>query len=320
MDNQSLIQKLWWLVFGAILIVILFFCAIGFFYLQNRADKLRKLVAQQTDSTELVVPTRMTGTDSDSRTAIITTITDTPPPPFPIETPTATPPPPIIVDPTKLPTGMIPVRYQPSPLTLDGQLTDWPADTPTFTSDNIVYTNGWDAVDDSSVLWQIGWHSEALWIGATVKDDTHVQIEQGERIFLGDGLEIQLDTDRAGDAGYGLSPDDYQLLLSPGDFNGNPADLAWHRGTLQGLIPYVDSRPNLIRAVKTADGYTVEAVIPWLQLATRPSENLVLGATFNLNDNDELGVAQQPILKSSSATRNFADPSSWNDIILLGAD
>ncbi len=199
---------------------------------------------------------------------------------------------------------------------IDGNLGEW-QELATIESGNLVFnTDGWDRTDDVSALWRLGWDSQYLFIGVQVTDDTHVQTQTGNQIFRGDGVSLQIDTDFEGDYGPGLSRDDYQINLSPGDFVSSLPVAFRFRGTSDGGTEDALGHQIVVEAQRTGLGYEMEAAIPWQDLSLAPSPGLVIGVALNVNDNDTPGTAVQEVMKSHVATRTYSDPSSWGSLRL----
>ena len=200
--------------------------------------------------------------------------------------------------------------------TIDGALTEWD-ETSSVTSPYLVYTAAsWDGSDDIGAEWNLGWDSDNLYVAATVTDDIHVQTQTGPTIFRGDSLSLQFDTDRDGDFGPRLSDDDYQIDLSPGNFGDVPASVVRYRGRASGDIPEMPGHGIVLAAQQTDSGYTLEAAIPWNDLALSPEAGLTIGVALNVNDNDGVGTAVQEVMKSHVATRRFGDPTTWGTLTL----
>ena len=72
----------------------------------------------------------------------------------------------------------------------------------------------------------------------------------------------------------------------------------------------------MVAARQMAQGYHLEAAIPWQDLSLSPTPGLVIGLALNVNDNDTPGTAVQEVMKSHVATRAFQDPSSWGSLTL----
>lgn len=200
---------------------------------------------------------------------------------------------------------------------LDGDPSDW-ADLPVYTSPFTVFTSDtWDGTDDLDVSWHVGWDDVFLYFSFTVMDETHAQSQSGNQMFRGDSVELQIDTDRAGDYGPALSVDDYQAILSPGDL-GSLRPSAWlFQGTTDGNMLDAPRGTNIVVVARqTADGYTMEAAVPWIDLGVTPAPGLVLGLAVNANDNDRPGVAAQEVMKSNIPSRRHGDPTTWGTVTL----
>ncbi|MGH2538202.1 MAG: sugar-binding protein [Candidatus Promineifilaceae bacterium] len=204
------------------------------------------------------------------------------------------------------------------PPELDGLLLEW-GGVPTAESAFPVFTIAdWDGSDDLTAVWRLGWDENNLYIGVEVDDDLHVQTQTEVSAFRGDSLEMQLDTDLEGDFGPGLSADDYQLVISPGDFGGVAPSAARFQGA-DGQMPYVPGDNIVVVAQAAGEGYTLEAAIPWSELGAAPTAGMVIGLALNANDNDTPGTARQEMLKSHVSTRVWGDPTSWGTVTLLGS-
>lgn len=203
-----------------------------------------------------------------------------------------------------------------TPPIIDGNLAEY-ADLPAAESQYRVFNvEDWDGSDDVRARWQLGWDDDNLYVAAEVEDDRHVQTQTGSTVFQGDSLSIQIDTERDADYGPRLSPDDYQIELSPGDFAGVPASTYRFRGSEQGEMSDFPGQAIFIATRSVGGGYTVEASIPWSDLGIVPSAGLVLGMALNVNDNDTPGTAVQEVMKSHIASRTFRDPTTWGTLIL----
>ena len=233
--------------------------------------------------------------------------------------PTVTPPMPTEVPPTDEPqpgSAVDAVRLPAAPL-IDGSLAEWSA-VPAWSSAFLVYqTAGWDGSDDLQATWRLAWDANNLYVGVEVIDDIHVQTQSGNQIFRGDSVDMQIDTNRDGDFGPSLSPDDFQFTLSPGDFNSLLPSAFRSQGTVGGQILDAPGGHHVtMTAQSTPVGYNVEAAIPWSDLNLAPVEGMVLGLALNANDNDTPGTAVQEVMKSHVATRTLTDPTGWGTLTL----
>lgn len=200
---------------------------------------------------------------------------------------------------------------------IDGDLGDWPQVAVAPSAYRVYAAEGWDGTEDLTAVWYVAWDTDYLYFGVEVTDDVHVQTQTGNQIFRGDSVDIQLDTDRIRDYAPSLSPDDFQVTVSPGNFADLPPSAFLFRGTSEGQILDAPGRHSiLVAARQTEEGYVLETAVPWIDLETAPSRDLVLGAALNANDNDTPGTAVQEVMMSHVATRTLRDPTGWGTLTL----
>lgn len=197
--------------------------------------------------------------------------------------------------------------------TLDGDLSDWPAlvdviDKGAFGGDQ------WTGSGDATAVYATGWDANNLYLAVRVSDDVFVQTQRGETLFRGDSLELLLDADLAGDFNStALSGDDFQLGLSPGNFEGVNADSwLWFPAGSAGTPGGVG-----LGARRTASGYDLEAGIAWSLFGVTPTAGTRVGFLLSLNDNDSPSTAQQQAMVSSTAGRRLTNPGTWGTLELL---
>lgn len=201
-----------------------------------------------------------------------------------------------------------------SPPTLDGSLVEWYG-VPTYLSPHLVYQDdNWDGTQDLTIFWQWQWDDENLYLGAKIIDNIHVQTESGNQVFLGDSLELQIDTGSRGKTE--SDPDVYQLLLSPGNFNNVPPSAYRFQGTNNGNITNAPGSTIRVTAQHIPTGYTLEAIIPWSDLGFQPQSGLVLGFACSATDNDTPGTARQEIMISNVSSRVWNNPSTWGTLTI----
>ena len=203
-----------------------------------------------------------------------------------------------------------------TPPTLDGDLEEW-GEVPSFAASHRVYAvGGWNGTADLTAVWRLGWDAEYLYVAVAVQDDTHVQTETGNRGFRGDSLELQLSTE-ASRARTTLSPSEFQVMLSPGNFGSIPPEAFRFQANASGQMRDALGHRIEVAAVRQPDGYTLEAAILWSDLGmTSPSAGRVLGANLNANDNDTPNTAVQEVMMSTNPNRTFSNPSTWGVLTL----
>lgn len=200
---------------------------------------------------------------------------------------------------------------------IDGNASEW-AGLPVYSSPHIVFTaDTWDGSDDLAASWQATWDDANLYLAINVADDIHAQNQTGNQTFRGDSIELQFDADRAGDYGPTISPDDFQITLSPGDFSTIPPSAYRFQGTAAGSMLDAPTPHGItVAAAASGAGYLLEAAIPWSDLNLTPTAGLILGLAVNINDNDQPGAAVQEMMKSNAPNRRFGDPTTWGTLTL----
>jgi len=221
------------------------------------------------------------------------------------------------LDPLVVETSQIEALRRTIPPTIDGIFNEW-GNEPIYISSHIVYQDkSWDNSDDLKATWQLAWDDSYLYVAVTVEDDIHVQTQTGNQIYRGDSLELQFDINLAEDYGPGLSPDDFQVTLSPGNLTTLAPSASLAQGTEQGRILNAPNGHHIIVAAEpTINGYHLEAAIPWSDLSASPIQGLTIGLALNVNDNDQPGQAIQELQKSTAPTRTLTDPTSWGTLTL----
>jgi hypothetical protein len=295
-----------WLVAGLAGLAALCLCAAGGFFV------VRTLQPATTPRPTLSVPTlagQVTSPAASPEPAATVTLASDVMSPAPGMTPVATVPP--------AASGAVEAVRLAAPPVIDGLLNEWSAVQGTVSAFRVYNVANWDGSEDLVATWRLAWDADHLYVAVEVIDDTHVQTASGNQIFRGDSLDLQFDTDRPGDYGPTLSPDDFQITLSPGDFAGLPPSAFRFQGTSQGQILDAPGGHHVVlAAVKTADGYTLEAAIPWSDLNLQPVAGLIIGLALNASDNDTPGTAVQEVMMSHVSTRTLSNPTTWGTLIL----
>lgn len=318
MDDYQERNWVLWTIIAGVIMVGLFVCVIGGAIVWDRfgGGGDEPVAGGATDEpTALIVPTNPVTQSPSPEVADVTTV-----PTATLADQNATEPPEdgatLVPTVTIPPGGSVTAFRTETPFAIDGNLDGW-SDYPSYASTFRVFTiSDWDGTDDLSAFWRLAWDNDNLYIGVLVTDDTHVQTQSGNQIWRGDGIDMQIDTDRLGDLGPGISPDDYQITFSPGDFGGLPPSAFRFRGTSAGQMLDAVGHSITVRSQQSADGYILEASIPWIDIGGRPEAGAQLGLSLNANDNDSVGTARQEMMKSHISTRTFTNPSTWGILII----
>jgi hypothetical protein len=201
------------------------------------------------------------------------------------------------------------------PPVLDGMLDtgiEWTR--PAYQADTVVFQPAsWTGPADASSRFYLTWDRDNLYLGAEVWDDAHVQESSGATLYNGDDVELQLDTELAGDfSRSSLSSDDGQLGFAV----VNPAT-----GAVEAQIwrpPAREGPLSLSYGARMTDGgYVLELAIPWLALNLAPRVETPFGFCLSLADTDTPGSKDQESMVSSCPRRKWGDPTTWGTLILV---
>jgi hypothetical protein len=245
-------------------------------------------------------------------TPVPPTATPTPPAESQDETPEATSASTSAASSRSRPNGtIVTAPFLSTPPTIDGSLSEWRVGYPVS---YVVYgSSSRIGAGDLSATYYIGWDQTYLYLGVQVTDDKFVQVSQGRSLYKGDEVEVQLDA--ALDADYSsttLSADDYQIGLSPGNFDSiDPEAYRWYPSSKAGSLTNV-----LLKSESTSSGYNLEARIPWSVFGTQPQSGNLYGFVLSVSDDDQAGKAVQESLISSVSTRKLTNPTTWGTLEL----
>ena len=231
----------------------------------------------------------------------------------PIVVSTATQPPAATSAPLTRSVGKIVATFLQTPPNIDGNLSQWTLYQ--YPADYVVYGKGeWTDAQDLSAKVMVGWDYDKLYLGVHVYDNRYVQTADGEDLYLGDSLEVLLDTNLAVDFYVNsLSPDDFQLGISPGspDPGDDPEAYLWFPRSIEGFRNKVK-----IAAQAVDEGYEVEVAIPWSVFEVTPLAGQHFGFGFSVSDNDKRTEDLQQSMVSSVPNRHLTNPTTWGDLLL----
>ncbi len=216
--------------------------------------------------------------------------------------------------PGKRPGPALEAEYLGTPPVIDGDLSEWTLDTVHVS--HVTYgADKWKGENDLSGDVMVGWNNEYLFIGVEVVDDSYQQRMKGDKIYLGDSLEVLFDSNVQQDYLLRkLNNDDYQLGISAGisEVNNNPSAYLWFPPSKEGGKSKVK-----IAATVTSDGYIVEVAIPWNAFGVSPKKGQHYGFIFSISDNDHTSKNIQQTIVSTIDDRVLMDPTTWGDLILV---
>ncbi len=190
-------------------------------------------------------------------------------------------------------------------------------------ADQVVFgKEAWKGDADLSGSAVLGWRENFLYVAAKIKDDVVVQPYTGSNLWKGDHVMLLLDLPRQ--TGLRDKQKVIQIGLSPGDFKAGgvaPEVFQW--------TPKARSVPGArVAARKTAEGYDIEAAIPWEALGIKPQQvqrGLQIGYDLEPSDADNEVDPQQQTLMSLIGTGaggkwTLRDPNRLVEGVLAGPD
>ncbi len=267
--------------------------------------------------TALFAPTEIIPTDTAVPDTATPEPTETPLPTAtdsPTNTPTNTAIPATAVPPSHRSSPHIEAQYVKKAPQLDGGWGDWVAIE--YPANYVVYgAQNWKNAGDLSASVMVEWDEDYLYVAWKVYDDKYVQISTGDEIYLGDSVEVLLDTFVQSDYWYQyLNWDDVQIGASPGknSVGNKPQAYLWFPSDRAGTTTKV------IVGTKTfSEGYRVTIGIPWKTLGVTPYTGARYGFAASVSDDDSKHGGSQQSMVSTSPNRILTDPTTWGDLILV---
>ena len=126
---------------------------------------------------------------------------------------------------------------------------------------------------------RLGWNDTGLLVLVQVNDDETVEAKNEDSLWDRDSLELFLAPQRGAD-------DAYQITISPG-LDAEHADLRWHFHDLRQNPDLKQMHAPIMAArTKTDNGYILEALLPWENLAIKPAPGREVALQMILNDWD----------------------------------
>jgi len=174
--------------------------------------------------------------------------------------------------------------------------------------ENQTISTRWGGAEDLSATFFIRHSRTALYLGGRVMDDeTHYRDVQW---WLGDAIEVFVDTDYEGDREENqFSDDDYQIFLMPHNPGRQWGVSFQGRRSILGDNDFVGVEVGY-QAIP--GGYTFEAVFPFINFPLMPDRCTTLGFNIAITDHDllEEGTERHNYITANGATRIYHYP--WN--------
>ncbi len=206
--------------------------------------------------------------------------------------------------------------YLSTPPVQDGTYAEWVEKTQKYTMQYVVWGKAnWVDYADAEGVYAIAWDNTNLYIGVKMTDDVYNQPYTGDQIYIGDAIEVLIDTDLLGDfytTSYSL--DDYHLGISAGNpSTGVPTQAyLWNPSSVKGLRTQV----GVSYLFESATIKRIEAVIPWSMLGITPYNGMRLGFAICLDDNDNVTDYDKVSMLSSASGLAVFNPTTWGELVL----
>ncbi len=209
----------------------------------------------------------------------------------------------------------------PGPLSLDGDLTDWPEGTPILISDRKQVVIGvadvfastdehdsWRGPDDLSGAARVAWDGDALWVAVEITDDALRPELQGGA-WSGDCVELFLDLRPPDEVGSAIMTGDVYQTFCPSPGAGE------EKNPVSGRFP----EGSQFITAKTPTGWLLEARVPLASAPAPVQPGTRIGFDIALDDADNVD-GERATRKSQMVWRgtrnNFEDPSAYGSIEL----
>lgn len=199
---------------------------------------------------------------------------------------------------------------------LDGNLSEWVFPYFSDVSHILFGAENAQTPQDLSGACAGQWNDDFLYIACVVRDDQLVQLSSGNLLYEGDSLELHFDTRLMQDIERAeMDQDDYQIGVFPGDVVGRASEAyRWFPLNKEGALPNVR-----IAGLRTNDGYTFEAEVPWNDIEMKPKSGEVYGFGLVINDTDTPDTTAQESQATLFESHQWATPPSWGLLVLLPA-
>ncbi len=210
----------------------------------------------------------------------------------------------------QLPLAM-PFKEDP-PIMVDGDLSDWAVvpggvkldkASQLVKADGLVHAN-WKGAADLSAEVKVAYRDYAMFISAKVTDDKFIQRHSGGELWKGDHLEIFLDfIPGIKSKSPAFAGGQFIVMLSPGNFKDIKPEV-------RCFFPEKNVFSDIkVEAVKTAEGYNIEAEIPWKNFKNKPSMGKVIDLEVWVSDTDnpEASFPQESILCIGNPARKVRE-------------
>ena len=138
------------------------------------------------------------------------------------------------------------------------------------------------------------WDNTNLYYLAVVTDNA--KQNDSPNSYDDDQVELYVDADNAKAAAY--------------DANDCQYSFGWNDGTVVGTIPATASTTGIsYSSIATANGYVIEARLPWSTLKVTPAADKLVGIDFMINDDDDNGTRDGKMSWNSATDEAYQNAS-----------
>jgi len=134
----------------------------------------------------------------------------------------------------------------------------------------------------SDVTMRLGWDARGLLLLINVVDVSPMESDDMESLWRKDSVELYM-ADTVG------GKEHYQILVSPGTDGKHPEIRHYCYDSRSDALKTVPLTCSVART-KTANGYVIEALLPWANLHITPALGVEVAAQVMVNDYDPLGM------------------------------
>ncbi|MFC2159698.1 sugar-binding protein [Actinomycetota bacterium] len=200
-----------------------------------------------------------------------------------------------------------------TPPLIDGNFAEWDKFEKFSTFEPTIKKENYTTHTDVSGTFYSCWDEDNFYFVAQVLDDVFSQNYTGNQLNKGDSITIVFDTELAEDMQIPFyNSDDYQIDFSPGNFSSFFAEsyMSWPSDA--------PPRGTNIASTKLANGYVIEASIPWYNFIDYlPTDGSIIGFTVSILDTDNLDTTE--LVLSSSSVFDINNASTLGTLVLIDA-
>lgn len=202
-------------------------------------------------------------------------------------------------------------------MVIDGDLSEWTDQGTTRLiagSRTVAQGEPWRGAEDLLGALRFRWDRDHLFVAAVVTDDVFERNTSADAAYMSDSIGLFLDLDDADLAqdrkktdNKPQGPDEFQLLIAPGNGEG-------HFAQATGWCCRTNCDDGIgVASRRTATGYTAYAAIPWASLSPgfSPCSGTEIGFTFQIPDDDVPSRPAKKWIYWTGNDGNWQNPGGW---------